>query len=69
MNTNLAANGTVAFAYDSDANGTADGTMVYHQGSTVATVADDMVFLVGVTGGSVVVQGGTTGANGVIGIL
>lgn len=69
LNTNLAANGTVAFAYDSDANGTADGTMVYHQGSTVATVADDMVFLVGVTGGSVVVQGGTTGADGVVGIL
>ena len=68
LNTNLAANGTVAFAYDSDANGTADGTMVYHQGSG-ASVADDMVFLVGVTGGSLVVQGGTTGADGVIGIL
>jgi len=69
LNTNLAANGTVAFAYDSDANGVADGTMVYHQGSSLTTVADDMVFLVGVTGGSLVVQGGTTGADGVIGIL
>jgi hypothetical protein len=69
LNTNLAANGTVAFAYDADSNGVADGTIVYHQGSSLTTVADDMVYLVGVTGGSLVVQGGTTGADGVIGIL
>ncbi len=69
LNANLAANGTAAFLYDSDSNGVNDGTMVYHQGSTLASVADDMVFLVGVTGTSLVVQGGTTGADGVIGIL
>ena len=57
------------FLYDSDSNGVNDGTMVYHQGSTLASVADDMVFLVGVTGTSVVVQGGVTGADGVVGIL
>ena len=69
LNANLAVNGTVGFAYDSDNSGSADGTMVYHQGSSLTTVADDMVFLVGVTGGSLVVQGGTTGANSVVGIL
>jgi hypothetical protein len=69
LNANLAANGTAAFLYDSDSNGVNDGTMVYHQGSTLASVADDMVFLVGVTGTSVVLSSGTTQADGVVGII
>ena len=46
---NAAANETLSFAFDSTNNGSADGTMVFHQGSA-ASVADDLVFLAGVTG-------------------
>jgi len=45
---NATANHVMAFAYDSTGNGSADGTMVFHQGSA-ASVADDLVFLAGVT--------------------
>jgi hypothetical protein len=41
---NTATDGTVAFAYDSDASGTADATLVFHNGTT-----DDLVELVGIT--------------------
>jgi len=66
LNANVAANGTVAFAYDSDSSGTADATMVFHQGSA-ASVADDLVMLVGVTSGSLHATLTTT-ASGTIGI-
>jgi hypothetical protein len=46
---NMTANHTAAFAFDSTGNGAADGTMIFHQGSA-AGVADDLVFLAGVTG-------------------
>jgi hypothetical protein len=46
---NMTANHTAAFAFDSTGNGSADGTMMFHQGSA-AGVADDLVFLAGVTG-------------------
>ena len=70
LNTNLAVDGTVMFAYDSDNNGANDATVVYHQGSSLTTVVDDMVMLVGVTAGAtLVVQSGVTGADGVVGIL
>jgi len=42
---NTATNDVVAFAYDSDDSGTADATLVYHNGST-----DSLVELIGVTG-------------------
>ena len=60
--TNTATNGTVAFAYDSDASGTADATMVFHNGTT-----DDLVMLVGITSGSLSATLTTTTA-GTIGI-
>jgi hypothetical protein len=46
---NMTANHTAAFAFDSTGDGAADGTMMFHQGSA-AGVADDLVFLAGVTG-------------------
>jgi hypothetical protein len=49
----------MAFAYDSTGNGTADGTMVFHQGSA-ASVADDLVFLAGVTADALI----TTNSDG-----
>lgn len=55
---NTATNGVVAFAYDSDASGTADATMVYHNGTT-----DSLVLLAGVTGVDAVVNAAGTGAN------
>jgi len=42
---NTATNGTVAFAYDSDSSGSADGMMVYYN-----TTIDNLVLLVGLTG-------------------
>ena len=60
LQTNAAANSVVAFAFDSTDSGTADGTMVFHQGSA-ATVADDLVFLSGNTGANAVVA--TNAAN------
>jgi hypothetical protein len=48
LNTNVASNGVVAFAYDTDGSGSADALMVFHQG-TSSTAADDLVLLTGVT--------------------
>ena len=62
LSANVAANGTVGFAYDSDASGTADATLVFHQGSA-AGVADDLVLLVGVTGVDALVTTNAAGAN------
>jgi hypothetical protein len=49
------ANDTVAFAYDSDSNGTADATMVFQQG-----VSDTVVELVGVLATSISATNGLT---------
>jgi len=57
LNANAAANDTQAFLYDADGDGSADSTMVYHQGSATG-VADDMVLLSGVTSVGTVVLGG-----------
>jgi len=64
LQANVAANGTVAFAYDSDASGTADATMVFHQGSA-SSVADDLVMLVGITSGSLTATLTTTTAGAI----
>jgi len=63
LQANVAANGTVAFAYDSDASGTADATMVFHQGSA-AGVADDLVLLVGITGADSLITTNASAGNG-----
>ena len=62
LQANASANEVVAFAYDSNGDGSADGTMVFHQGSA-AGVADDMVFLAGVTADSVLTTNASAGAN------
>jgi len=59
---NMTANHVVSFEYDSTNNGTADGTMVFHQGSA-ASVADDLVFLAGVTGADAIIETNTPNAN------
>jgi len=50
LNANLGVNETVGFLYDSNSDGANDATMVFHQGSSLTTVADDLVQLVGTTG-------------------
>ena len=50
LNANLGVNETVGFLFDSNGDGANDATMVFHQGSNLTTVADDLVQLVGVTG-------------------
>jgi hypothetical protein len=59
---NASANEVLAFAYDSTGDGTADGTMVFHQGSA-ASVTDDLVFLAGVTADSVITTNASAGAD------
>jgi hypothetical protein len=59
---NLAANDVAAFVYDSTGDGAADGTMVFHQGSA-ASVADDLVFLAGVTAADKLITTNDEGAN------
>ncbi len=59
---NTATDGTVAFAYDSDASGTADAVMVFHNGTT-----DDLVMLAGITTGTLHATL-TTATAGTIGI-
>jgi hypothetical protein len=60
---NMTANHTGVFAFDSTGNGAADGSMVFHQGSA-AGVADDLVFLAGVTGvDAVIITTNAAGAN------
>jgi len=53
LNSNTNANGVVAFTYDSDSSGTADATMVFHQGA----VTDSLVLLKGVTTADAIVIG------------
>ena len=60
--TNMTANHVAAFTYDSTGDGAADGTMVFHQGSA-AGVADDLVFLAGVTADSVLTTNASAGAD------
>jgi S-layer protein len=62
LQANLSANQTAAFAFDSDANGSADATMVFHQGSGVS-VMDDLVLLAGVTGVDALITTNIAGAN------
>jgi hypothetical protein len=50
LNANMGVNETVGFLFDSNADGANDATMVFHQGSSLTTVADDLVQLTGVTG-------------------
>ena len=50
LNANLGVNQTAGFLYDSNGDGANDATMVFHQGSNLTTVADDLVQLTGVTG-------------------
>ena len=50
LNANMGVNETVGFLFDSNGDGANDATMVFHQGSSLTTVADDLVQLVGVTG-------------------
>lgn len=50
LNSNMAVNETAGFLYDSNGDGANDATMVFHQGSNLTTVADDLVQLVGTTG-------------------
>jgi len=59
---NADANDVVSFEFDSTGNGSADGTMVFHQGSA-ASVADDLVFLAGVTGNDALITTNDEGAN------
>jgi hypothetical protein len=61
--TNLAANDVVAFTYDSDNSGAVDATMVFHQGSA-ASVADDMVMLVGITAGDALLATNASAGTG-----
>jgi hypothetical protein len=62
LQANASANEVLAFAYDSTGDGTADGTMVFHQGSATG-VTDDMVFLAGVTADSVIATNASAGAD------
>jgi hypothetical protein len=61
---NTATNDVVAFAYDSDASGTADATMVYSNETT-----DSLVMLVGVTGVDLLSLTTTSATNGDIVII
>ena len=61
LTANLTANETAAFAYDSTGNGSADATMVFHQGSA-SGVADDLVLLAGVTGVDALITTNVAGA-------
>ena len=61
LKANLTSNETAAFAYDSTGNGSADATMVFHQGSA-SSVADDLVLLAGVTGVDALITTNVAGA-------
>jgi hypothetical protein len=50
LNANMGVNETVGFLFDSNGDGANDATMVFHQGSSLTTVADDLVQLVGTIG-------------------
>lgn len=55
---NSATDDVFAFAYDRDASGTADSTMVYHNGTT-----DSLVLLVGTTGVDALITTNAAGVN------
>lgn len=55
---NSATNDIFAFAYDRDASGTAESTMVFHNGTT-----DSLVLLVGTTGVDAIITTNAAGAN------
>jgi len=61
---NTSTNDVVAFAYDSDNNGSADATMVYHNGST-----DSLVLLAGITAADAVVTTNSNSADNDIFVL
>lgn len=65
LNANMAVNETVGFLFDSNADGANDATMVFHQGSNLTTVADDLVELVGITGLSLTATATTTTAGAI----
>jgi hypothetical protein len=62
LGTNAAANESHVFTFDSTGDGTADGSMVHHQGSA-AGVADDLIFLAGVTTIDAIIVANANGAN------
>jgi hypothetical protein len=61
---NTSTNDVVAFAFDSDSNGSADATMVYHNGST-----DSLVLLAGISTADAVVTTNSNGADNDIFVL
>lgn len=65
LNANMGAGETAGFLFDSNGDGANDATMVFHQGSSLTTVADDLVELVGVLGGSLVTVNTTATANAI----
>jgi len=65
LNANMGVNETAGFLFDSNGDGANDATMVFHQGSSLTTVADDVVELVGVTGLSLTATATTTTAGAI----
>lgn len=61
LNANANTNGTFGFLFDSTGNGTADSTMVFNNGTTVAT--DSLVLLDGLTGVDAIITTNGTGAD------
>jgi len=66
LNANMGVNETAGFLFDSNGDGANDATMVFHQGSSLTTVADDLVELVGITGLSLNATTNTTTAGAII---
>jgi S-layer protein len=66
LNANMGVNETAGFLFDSNGDGANDATMVFHQGSSLTTVADDVVELVGITGLSLNATTNTTTAGAII---
>lgn len=66
LNANMGVNETAGFLFDSNGDGANDATMVFHQGSSLTTVADDLVQLVGITGLSLNATATTTTAGAII---
>ncbi len=65
LNANMGVNETAGFLFDSNGDGANDATMVFHQGSSLTTVADDLVELVGITGLSLTATATTTTAGAI----
>ena len=66
LNANMGVNETAGFLFDSNGDGANDATLVFHQGSSLTTVADDLVELVGITGLSLNATTNTTTAGAII---